>query len=96
MVMIRMSDPPGQKHVPLQFPAWVCMDEGSRANNTFKTSQLVLDRWGVQLLFFNRVVSHVHHRHTEFLNVELSLTFLVLQNHKADIEFSWVFCFATF
>ncbi|CAK9059815.1 unnamed protein product [Durusdinium trenchii] len=44
MVMLRMSEPPGQKHVPLQFPAWICMDEGSRDQNWFKGCQLMLDR----------------------------------------------------
>lgn len=45
MINLRMSEPPGQKHVPLQFPAWVCLDEGSRKNNPFAGCQLLLDRW---------------------------------------------------
>ena len=45
LVMLRMAEPPGQKHVPLQFPAWVCMDEGSKDTNIFKSCQLLLDRW---------------------------------------------------
>ena len=46
LVMLRMADPPGQKHVPLQFPAWVCLEEGSRESNAFKTCQLISDRHG--------------------------------------------------
>ena len=48
LVMVRMADPPGQKHVPLQFPCWVCLEEGSRQSNAFKGCQLILDRhwWG--------------------------------------------------
>lgn len=46
MVFLRMGEPPGQKKVPLQFPCWVCMDEMSRAENAFKHSQLIMDRYG--------------------------------------------------
>ena len=45
-VTLRMAEPPGQKRVPLQFGAWVCMDDGSRDANSFKGCQLLLDRQG--------------------------------------------------
>ena len=48
LFMIRMAAAPGQKHVPLQFPGWICMQEDCVADNLFRTSQLLADRWGVQ------------------------------------------------
>ena len=42
--MLRMAMAPGQKHVPLQFPAWVCMQEDCITDNMFAASQLLTDR----------------------------------------------------
>lgn len=47
MVMLTMSEPPQLKRVPLQFPAWVCMEEATVADNVFAESQLLLDKRGV-------------------------------------------------
>jgi hypothetical protein len=46
--MIRMAAAPGQKHVPLQFPGWICMQEDCVSDNVFASSQLLTDRWGPQ------------------------------------------------
>lgn len=47
LFMVRMKDAPSQKHVPLQFAGWICMQEGCIADNIFATSQLLADRCGV-------------------------------------------------
>ncbi|CAK9101499.1 unnamed protein product [Durusdinium trenchii] len=41
---MRMAAAPGQKHVPLQFPGWICMEESTMADNIWGASQLVADR----------------------------------------------------
>ena len=46
LIMIRMKEAPSQKHVPLQFAAWICMQEGTVADNIFASSQLLADRCG--------------------------------------------------
>ena len=48
LVSIRMAEPPNQKKVPLQFPAWVCAMEGTKDTNQFKKCQLLMDRQGLQ------------------------------------------------
>ena len=44
MIVVRMDNPPSSKKVPLQFVAWVVMQDSTMADNVFKDSQLLADR----------------------------------------------------
>ena len=44
LIMLRMGDPPGQKKVRLEFPAWLVCTEDNKDENIFTPSQLQQDR----------------------------------------------------
>lgn len=49
---VRMAPAPGQKKVPLQFQAWLCIQEDTMTDNIFITSQLLTDKQRGSIICF--------------------------------------------